>query len=905
MSSEDSAAAIGNDGAGLRADVRKLGDLLGESLVRQEGQELLELVEAVRKAVKDGGGDDLLSKLSIEQSVQLVRAFSTYFNLANVAEQVHRARVLADARAQGGSWMAKAVDKIAAAQSAKVSGHEFSVEDLTRWVNELMVRPVFTAHPTEAARRSVLNKLGRVAKLLDQPSTDAQRNQLAETIDVLWQTDELRVGRPEPLDEAMNALYYLDDLFKLTIPEVLNDFKNEIKRLGVDLPLDARPLSFGSWIGGDRDGNPNITASITESAMVLQVGHAIRVTIAAMDELRQMLSVSTRITGVSKALLDSVEEDLKHIPEFEERFKRLNVQEPYRLKATAIVHRLAFTRNRHASGGEHVAHRDYNNTTELLADLALMRDSLLENRGELMATGLLERTMRTVSAFGLTHATLDVREHSDAHHHTLAFAYGDDYKGKNHQERFAVLSNELSSPKKLEFKKFDERAQKTLDTFRAVFDIVKRYGPESIETYIVSMTKGSDDLLAAVVLAKQAGLVDLSTNTAVIGFAPLLETVAELRAAGEILEALLSDPGYRKIVELRGNLQEIMLGYSDSNKDAGIATSQWEIHRAQRKLRDVAIKYGVKLRLFHGRGGSVGRGGGPTYDALVALPWGSIDGQIKMTEQGEVISDKYALSSLARENIELMLAASLEATVLNRAPRQSNESLEKWNSCMELISENSFSCYRSLIDHPDLPAYFYASTPVEQLGEMMLGSRPSRRPDAAGGLDSLRAIPWVFGWTQSRQIVPGWFGVGSGLKAAREAGKSEVIQEMLQHWHFFHTFISNVEMTLAKTDLDMARRYVEALVPKELHHFLDVIAAEFKLTCEEILKVTKKDSLLGDQPILARTLQVRDAYLAPLHLLQVNLLERVRDHNGEVDPILQRALLLTINGVAAGLRNTG
>ena len=902
---QDYAAAIGNDGTGLRADVRKLGDLLGESLVRQEGQDLLELVEAVRKAVKDGGGDKLLSTLSIDQSVQLVRAFSTYFNLANVAEQVHRARVLADARAQGGSWMAKAVDKIAAAQSAKLAGHEFSTEDVTRWISELMVRPVFTAHPTEAARRSLLNKLGRVAKLLDEPSTPAQRTQLAEIIDVLWQTDELRVGRPEPLDEAMNALYYLDDLFKLTIPEVLSDFKNEIKRLGVDLPLDARPLSFGSWIGGDRDGNPNITASVTESAMLLQVGHAIRVTIAAMDELRQMLSVSTRITGVNKALLDSVEEDLKHIPEFEERFKRLNVQEPYRLKATAIVHRLVFTRNRHASGGAHVQHRDYNNTSELLADLALMRDSLLENRGELMATGLLERTMRTVSAFGLTHATLDVREHSDAHHHTLAFALGDSYKSKNHQERFGVLAGELTSPKNLDFGKCDERAQKTLDTFKAVFDIVQRFGPESIETYIVSMTKGSDDLLAAVVLAKQAGLVNLSTNTAVIGFAPLLETVAELRASGEILETLLSDPGYRKIVELRGNLQEIMLGYSDSNKDAGIATSQWEIHRAQRKLRDVAIKHGVKLRLFHGRGGSVGRGGGPTYDALVALPWGSIDGQIKMTEQGEVISDKYALASLARENIELMLAASLEATVLNRAPRQSQESLDKWNLCMELISENSFTRYRSLIDHPDLPAYFYASTPVEQLGEMMLGSRPSRRPDAAGGLDSLRAIPWVFGWTQSRQIVPGWFGVGSGLKAAREAGKSDVIQEMLANWHFFHTFISNVEMTLAKTDLEMAKRYVQALVPKELHHFLDVIAEEFKLTCEEILKVTNKDSLLGDQPILARTLQVRDAYLAPLHLLQVNLLERVRDHDGEVDPMLQRALLLTINGVAAGLRNTG
>ena len=890
------------DNTELRNDVRRLADLLGQTIARQESEQLLSLVESLRLSVREGKEDQVLSKLDDTQTISLVRAFSNYFNLANVAEQVNRSKVLAEAHQSGGSWLSKTVDNILKAQK---DGKDFDIKELQVWIDNFSVRPVFTAHPTEAARRSVLSKMTTIAQLLEQPDSQIKTDRLAEAVDLLWQTDELRLGRPEPLDEAVNSIYYLNELLTETVPEVLAQFTSEVKRLGVNLSLNARPLSFGTWIGGDRDGNPNITASITESAMLLQVGHAIRVTIAAMDELRQMLSVSTRITGVSKALLDSVEEDLKHIPEFEERFKRLNVQEPYRLKATAIVHRLAFTRNRHASGGKHIAHRDYDNTSELLADLALMRDSLLENRGELMATGLLERTMRTVSAFGLTHATLDVREHSDAHHHTLAFAYGDEYKSKNHEERFAILSSELSSTKKLDFKKCDERAQKTLDTFTAVFDIVKRFGPESIETYIVSMTKGSDDLLAAVVLAKQAGLVDLANSSAVIGFAPLLETVAELRAAGEILETLLSDPGYRKIVELRGNVQEIMLGYSDSNKDAGIATSQWEIHRAQRRLRNVAIKHGVKLRLFHGRGGSVGRGGGPTYDALVALPWGSIDGQIKMTEQGEVISDKYALPSLARENIELMLAASLEATVLNRAPRQSSESLEKWNACMDLISENSFTAYRSLVDHPDLPAYFYASTPVEQLGEMMLGSRPSRRPDAAGGLDSLRAIPWVFGWTQSRQIVPGWFGVGSGLKAAREAGKSDVIQEMLQNWHFFHTFISNVEMTLAKTDLEMARRYVEALVPKELHHFLDVIAAEFKLTCEEILKVTKKDSLLGDQPILARTLQVRDAYLAPLHLLQVNLLERVRDHKGEVDPTLQRALLLTINGVAAGLRNTG
>lgn len=894
------------DDAILRSDVRKLGELLGQSLVRQEGQELLDLVESVRAAVRDGRGAASLSNISVEEAVQLVRAFSTYFHLANVAEQVHRSRILAEERAEGGAWLTRAVDKIEAALAAQTPGHTFTKEELQQWVNDLYVRPVFTAHPTEAARRSILNKLNQVAKLLDLPANATVDTRLAETVDLLWQTDELRLDRPEPLDEAMNALYYLDDLARNTMPEVLNDFAREMNRVGVEVPVTARPLTFGSWIGGDRDGNPNITGDVTRDAMVLQVGHAIRTTIAAMDELRQMLSVSTRIAGATPELTASVEQDLKNIPEFEARFLRLNAEEPYRLKATAIVHRLAFTRNRHAAGSRHVPGRDYKNTAELLADLTLMRDSLFAHRGELIATGLLERTIRTVAAFGLTHATLDIREHSDAHHKLLSQALGiDGYIELSHEKKFEILTEELDKPSLINVSSLDAGAKKTLDTFQAINEIIDSFGPEAIETYIVSMTKGADDLVAAAVIAKAAGLVDIHKGIARIGFAPLLETVAELRAAGDILETLLSNPIYRKLVSLRGDLQEVMLGYSDSNKDAGIATSQWEIHRAQRRLRDVANKYGVTLRLFHGRGGSVGRGGGPTYDALVSLPWGTVDGQIKVTEQGEVISDKYALRSLARENVELTLAASLEATVLNRGPRQSAAALESWNSCMDMVSENSFARYRTLIDHPDLPAYFYASTPVEQLGNLFLGSRPSRRPDASSGLDSLRAIPWVFGWTQSRQIVPGWFGVGSGLKAAREAGKGEVLAQMLKEWHFFATFISNVEMTLAKTDLVTARQYVQALVPKELHHFLETITAEFELTVKEILLLTNKERLLGDQPILARTLDVRDAYLAPLHYLQVNLLQRVRTEGDAIDPTLQRALLLTINGVAAGLRNTG
>ena len=886
----------------LRADVRRLGELLGETLVRQEGQELLDLVESVRLAVREDSplGADILKSVDVADSIKLVRAFSTYFHLANIAEQVHRARALYEGRVNGQSWLQQTFHKFA---DAKISPDE-----LARAVATLSVRPVFTAHPTEAARRSVLSKLGTVAQLLDEQNVREREKRLAEAIELLWQTDELRLEQPEPLDEATNALYYLDDLHRYTVPQVLDDFAYELSQYGIDLDPLARPLSFGSWIGGDRDGNPNVTPAITAETVTLQVGHAVRVLLEKLDALRQSLSVSARLVGASPELLESIAQDLTNLPEFEDRYKRLNVEEPYRLKATAIRHKLVLTQRRHATRSPHQPGRDYANTQELLDDLLLMQDSLLAHKGELIASGELEQMIRTASAFGLTHATLDVREHSNQHHHVLNqyfTAHGiTNYLDLDEQKRLELLIPELRNARVLDREILDGRGKQTFDTFTTIGEIIEKFGDEAIESYIVSMTKSAADLLAAVVLAVKANLVDLAAGKALIGFVPLLETVAELQSADAIVGQLLSIPDYRELVELRGEIQEVMLGYSDSNKDAGITTSQWEIHRAQRKLRDLTGSEGIHLRIFHGRGGSVGRGGGPTYDAILALPWGSLAGEIKMTEQGEVISDKYSLPSLARENVELILAAALEATVLNRAPRQSARDLANWDSCMDLVSSAAMACYRNLVDHPDLPKYFYQSTPVEQLGNLYLGSRPSRRPDSDAGLSGLRAIPWVFGWTQSRQIVPGWFGVGSGLKAAREAGDGKILKQMFEEWHFFKTFISNVEMTLAKTDLHTAEHYVNSLVDESLKHFFEEIKSEYQLTVDEILLLTQKSTLLGDQPILAQTLAIRDVYLRPMQLLQVSLLQRVR--NGEeVDGVLNRALLLTINGIAAGLRNTG
>ena len=896
----------------LRTNIRLLGDLLGHTLVRQEGPELLHLVEEVRRLIREEPkvAAQKLKELDLESATLLARSFSIYFDLANIAEQVERTHDVLDAYVSSGSPLSKVVKEALSPESRARYTHEH----VAQIANDMSVRPVFTAHPTEAARRSVLIKLRKIAdSLMDVRVSDTTRTaRLAELIDLLWQTDELRLAKPQVLDEARNALYYMNDLTRGPLGEVLHDLAIAFDELGVELPADSRPISFGSWIGGDRDGNPFVTPEITAEVVTFLRENALTDLLPHIDSLIEGLSISERIAGSSPDLWESIRRDLEVLPEFDRRYLRLNAEEPIRIKLTIIRLRLHLTHDRLVNKSHRSVGRDYASTQEILNDLFLIRKDLLAHKGHLIAHGELEQVIRVVASVGLPLATLDIREHSEKFQWAVAQLISrlnngspEGYLELSATQRFDLLATELQSQRPLAPNPppLDDIGLTTFNTLVVARDIVLEFGNRALESIIVSMTKGADDVLAAVVLGREAGLVNTDSGESLVGFVPLLETVAELHAAGEIVDALLSDPTYRKIVTSRGDRQEVMLGYSDSNKDAGITTSQWEIHLAQRGLRDVAAKHNVSLRLFHGRGGTVGRGGGPTYEAIMSQPWGVLSGQIKITEQGEVISDKYLLPVLARDNLEQMAAAVLDASLLHQTSRQSTTELSRWDEVMRVASSNAQEKYRSLISDSELPRYFALSTPVGELGAMHFGSRPSRRPDTVDGIDGLRAIPWVFGWTQSRQVVPGWFGVGTGLQAALAAGLGDELSRMYQNWYFFRNFISNVEMTLAKTDLNVAAQYVDRLVPQELHYIFDNIKCEYHLSVKRLLTITGEKGLLTSNPSLARTLATRDTYLLPLHNLQVSLLERSRSNPGNEG--LTRALSLTINGIATGLRNTG
>jgi phosphoenolpyruvate carboxylase len=895
----------------LRSDIRRLGNQLGEALVRQHGQQLLDLVEEVRslgKSARRGGGveagqklDSLLAELDTTDVIPLVRAFTTYFYLANVAEQVHRIEEMAS----DDRYLRGTVDRILD------SGLDQALVDDV--IDRFEVRPVFTAHPTEAARRSILTKRGAIAELITrrQQATNPDRIDLidrrsAEIIDQIWQTDELRTERPTVVDEARSALYYLVALAEEVLPALGEIIAREFQRLSPD--TTATPLRFGTWVGGDRDGNPGVSAETTLEALALQHDRGLTLLIELIEELSEELSMSSELTEPSAALISSLADDRQDLPDVWQRERARTAEAPYRLKCSYMHARLINTRDRIKSESVHVPGVDYAHPDQLIADLDLIGESLENSRGRLIAQGAVARVRRAATMLGFQMAVLDVRQHSARHTSAVEELYsniGVDVAGMGGAQRLKTLSDELTQPRPLSSPTttLSESNEETLSTFRAIREAQHRYGSQVIESYIISMTETPTHVVETAVLAREAGLIDLKRDIADIGLVPLVETIDDLRGSGALLDGLLHDPNYRKIVSLRGDLQEVMLGYSDSNKVGGITASQWEIYKAQKVMRSVAEKHGVHLRLFHGRGGTIGRGGGPTHAAILAQPFGTVDGAIKITEQGEVISEKYANPEIAARNLELMVASVLESSLLHRRSRRSKETLDRWTEAMDVFAASAYEAYQLLAKHPSLVPYFLSSTPVEELGKMNIGSRPSRRPGAEGGVDDLRAIPWVFGWTQTRQIVPGWFGVGSGVRGARDAGYGNTMAEMAQEWSFMRTFLSNVEMTLFKTDLDISASYVHELVDPEHRQLLDLISEEYRASHDEVLSLKGSTELLEDSPLLQRTLQVRDIYLDPINYLQVSLLARSRA--GEVSSELDRALLLTVNGIAAGMRNTG
>ena len=913
----------------LRTDIRRLGTQLGDALVRQSGPELLERVEQVRTHARSLRRDDaahtselagVLHDVDVRDAIRLVRAFTIYFHLANTAEQVHRVEDLRDSAPASGNRFVATVAKL---QQAGISDSEIAAAART-----VVLQPVFTAHPTEASRRSILDKLGEIAVLIEQRTEAAddpdQRRRIDrridELIDAVWQTDELRLDRPDPIDEARSILYYLTEMVADGVPELLDDVEAALRAIGAP-PSDHRvPIRFGSWVGGDRDGNPNVTPAITSEVLAFQRSRALRLLVTEIEELSAELSVSTAVVGISDDLAARVADDERDFPAASARARALSPGEPYRQRITVMHQRLL------AAAESPPGPAAYRSPDELEADLAQLASSLEANHGGLLARGRLARVRRTVALIGFRLATLDIREHAERHHASLAALFeplGVDYAALDRRERIDLLVTELNSRRPLGPPAANPGgtappALALMNTLRAEMDAG---GDDLVESYIISMTRDVDDVLAPAVLARDVGLIDLGAGVARIGFVPLFETIDDLRRIGDVLRDLLGTAPYRRLVELRGDQQEVMVGYSDSNKDGGITTSQWEIHKALRQIAEVSAETGIRIVVFHGRGGSVGRGGGPTNAAILSQPPGAVLGGVKITEQGEVIADKYGLPSLARRNLDLALSAVLEATLLRRKPILSADVRARWDEIMELMSQRAYGFYRDLVDAPGLVEYFRTSTPVEELGAMNIGSRPARRTGSTGGLDDqgsiddLRAIPWVFGWTQSRQIIPGWFGVGTALEAARAAGHGDDLQAMLAQWPFFATFVSNVEMTLTKTDLAIARHYVNRLVDPELHHFFELIATEFDRTVEHLAWL-KGGELLDDLPLLKRTLAVRDTYLDPINVLQVELLARARaldqsdagaDADADADETvrLRRALLLTVNGVAAGLRNTG
>ncbi len=908
----------------LKDDIRMLGRLLGDTVREQQGEEIFDLVETIRQKsvtyLRDGSDaakvelEDILEALNPQQTVDVVRAFSYFSHFANIAEDHHHIRrtryhEIAKSPLRNGN-IELAIERVLAEGNSK--------QDIVRFFNDANLRAVLTAHPTEIRRQSTMTREIAMAGLMSRRDrrdlTDEEvqdiEDKLKRAVLVLWQTNMMRLNRLDVLDEVSNGLAYYEHTFFRELPNLYN----RIEKLLTDTEDESQQPSIksffkiGAWIGGDRDGNPFVNADVMNNTIRLQSSRAIGFYLDQLHKLGGELSLSTRIVEVSP--------DLVALAENSGDGSMHRSSEPYRQAISGIYSRLAATLmkiDNQKSARKPVTKnaKPYSDADELVADLDVIRASLCENNSKFLTQGRLRNLRRAVECFGFYLSSLDMRQNSDVHERLVAELYeaaepGTDYSSLDETNRIELLTSELVNGRPLlrPDVEYSEEAEKELGIFKQARKLKAKFGDGVIRNSIISNTQSASDLLELAVILKQVGLVSPQGKTT-MHLVPLFETIGDLRICPEIMDRLLAIPQYRKLVDSMGGVQEIMLGYSDSNKDGGYITSGWEVYKAEIKLVEVAKRHGVKLRLFHGRGGTVGRGGGPSYDAILAQPAGAVNGHLRLTEQGEIISSKYTNPELGRRNLETLASAVLEASMLDKTtPEPDSAQL----AAMDAISQFAFETYRGLIyETPNFVDYFWNSTVINEIAGLNIGSRPASRK-AVRAVENLRAIPWVFSWAQCRLMVPGWYGFGSAVAKYLETTPDglETLKNMYSKWQFFQTQISNLDMVLAKTNLAIGRRYADLVPDQKLaDEIFGRIEQEWNLTVEVLFKITGQKKLLEKNPLLERSIRNRFPYLDPIHHLQVELLRNRRAGEEDPDDKTVRGIQLTINGIAAGLRNSG
>jgi phosphoenolpyruvate carboxylase len=925
----------GKNDVALREDIRFLGRLLGDTIREQAGASVFELVEHIRRtAIQYRRQHDVGSLKRLEKTIEaldqseatnVVRAFSYFHHLANIAEDLNQNRrreaPARPARGPGG----RADSTAPAAQQGSIAfglqrlrAGGVSARQITSFFDRAKVEPVLTAHPTEVQRKSVLDRQRAITARLSERDrsrlTDGQasamENELRRQVLLLWKTSELRLAKPAVADEIENGLAYFKSTFLEVIPRLYADLEDE---LGGNIGL-APFLRVASWIGGDRDGNPHVTHQVTRLAIERQAAVAMQHYLAEVDALGSELGLSSDYTKISPELAELAARSPDR--------GQSRAQEPFRRALTGVYARLAATAARLAGDSAEARARrpavgpaqPYSWPAELLADLSVIAVALSADGAALVVEGRLRHLLRAVSAFGFHLAPIDLRQHSGIHSRVVREIFArstgrDLYEGLAEEERQGLLLRELVTARPLvsAHLKYSEETTESLRTVETVADIHRRFGAEAIPNYVISMTSGPSDLLEVALLLKEVGLITPGQEPqSAVNIIPLFETIKDLRACGEIMDQLFSLPYYRQLLESRGEIQEVMLGYSDSNKDGGFLTSNWELYKAELSLVAVFRKHQVRIRLFHGRGGTVGRGGGPSYYAVLAQPPGSVDGQLRLTEQGEVIASKYADPVIGRRNLEALVAATMEATLLDGSDGSDEEA--PFHQTMEQLSEYAFQEYRALVyETPGFIRYFREATPVNEISDLNIGSRPSSRK-SSDRIEDLRAIPWVFSWGQCRQSIPGFYGFGSAVRRYLEEDRRPrlaILRAMYARWPFFRTLVDKLDMVLAKTDMGIASRYAGLVGDRKLRAAIfGRIEREHEDTLKAFFAITGTKVLLQNNPSLARSLRNRIPYIDPLNHLQVDLLRRLRAGRGDRDE-LRRAVHLTINGVAAGLRNSG